>query len=124
MVISVYQNIIKVYIAIVNSFQYFFSESLKAGRSVLDSERHPDELVQAPGSVYTHFQLIFFFNWYEMECLGHVNLAEHFGTFDVTLEGVEVGERVGLVKGGLVERPKVATRPLGAIRLVLKVERG
>ena len=51
-----------------------------------------------------------------------IDLAEVTGLFDAGLEVIEIGEIVGVLEGLAVEQAEVSARPLGAIRLILKVE--
>ena len=78
MAVCVHDDVVYVHIAVWDTVKDFLSEPLERRRRVLDSERHPEELEQAPGSVYAQLHLIFFFNRDKMKSSRHVNLAEHF----------------------------------------------
>ena len=97
-----YDDVIKVTISIGDTFQDFIGEALEAGRGVPDSKGKSEELIKSPGSIDTNFLLIFLPNRNKMEGFGHINLAEHLAGLDMAGEGVDVGELVSFLDGGVV----------------------
>ena len=57
-----------------------------------------------------------------MERTRQIYFAEEVGLFDAGLEVVEVGEIIGVLKSLVIQKAEVATGPLRAVRLVLKVQ--
>ena len=114
-----YDDVIKVDIAIFEAIEDFFGKSLERGRSILDSKWHPGELEEAPGSIYTHFQLVFFFYWYKMEGSRDIDFAEDFTLFNVISELVDVWEAVGILNGQLIQFSKISTASFCPVRFCL-----
>ena len=68
--------------------------------------------------------LVGFSNRYKMKCFLDINIAEVVGFFNLSSEVVDIWQFSCILEGLVIKGTEVPTRPLGPIRLVLKVEGG